>query len=280
MTDMDKNIPSMFVCPVCGEPLSEGEHTFSCPRGHSFDRARAGYVNLLRTQSGGKRHGDDKRMIRARTEFLETGLYRPLLDCIAGLAGKYAGTHVRLLDAGCGEGWYTEGLLRSLTEQGRSVEACGVDISRDALTAAGKRSRALHLAVASVGRLPVQNNWTNELINVFAPMEPKEFARVLAPDGVWIRAVPLEEHLFGLKALIYDTPYRNRVEPVEIEGWHCVEQAEVRYTLSIGDPSVIQSLFWMTPYAYKTSARDQEKLSALAHLETEAAFGVRVYRKS
>lgn len=276
---MEKKFVSAFLCPVCGENLYKTEHTFCCSNGHSFDRARAGYVNLLRTQSSGKRHGDDRRMIRARTEFLETGLYNPLLQQIAVLSEKYASKQsIHLLDAGCGEGWYTEGLRQTLSNAGHTVEAYGIDISRDALSAAGKRSSEIRFAVASVSHVPVGNNWCDEIINVFAPMNPDEFARILSPSGVWIRAVPLEEHLFGFKAAIYEKPYLNKVESEEIPGWSCIDRTEVRYPLSINNPHVIQSLFWMTPYAYKTGVQDQQKLESLHSLETEVAFGIRVYR--
>ena len=34
----------MLICPVCAAPLTREEHAFRCPNGHSFDRARQGYV--------------------------------------------------------------------------------------------------------------------------------------------------------------------------------------------------------------------------------------------
>ena len=45
-----------------------------CPMGHSFDVAKSGYVNLLLSQqTGQKHHGDDKRMVKARSTFLGKG---------------------------------------------------------------------------------------------------------------------------------------------------------------------------------------------------------------
>ena len=66
----------MFRCPVCREPLQRQEKQYRCKSGHSFDIARSGYVNLL-LDNGRGRHGDDKKMVAARSAFLEKGFYRP-----------------------------------------------------------------------------------------------------------------------------------------------------------------------------------------------------------
>ena len=38
---------SLFRCPLCAAPLEAGDRALRCPKGHSFDRAREGYVHLL-----------------------------------------------------------------------------------------------------------------------------------------------------------------------------------------------------------------------------------------
>ena len=38
---------SVWICPVCGEILTESEKMLNCPKNHCFDKARSGYVNLL-----------------------------------------------------------------------------------------------------------------------------------------------------------------------------------------------------------------------------------------
>lgn len=73
-----------FTCPVCGGTLSRNGGSFACPKGHSFDRAKSGYVNLL--LPGGKHAklpGDNRMMVNARREFLEKGFYRPMADELA-----------------------------------------------------------------------------------------------------------------------------------------------------------------------------------------------------
>ena len=65
-----------FICPVCKNELSEEEKLYRCENGHCFDKSKFGYVNLLQSQkSSAKRHGDDRLMVRARRDFLDSGYY-------------------------------------------------------------------------------------------------------------------------------------------------------------------------------------------------------------
>lgn len=68
-----------LICPLCGEALEKREKQLVCPRGHSFDIARQGYVNLLTVQ---QKHsldpGDTREQVLSRRAFLDTGLYRPI----------------------------------------------------------------------------------------------------------------------------------------------------------------------------------------------------------
>lgn len=181
-----------LTCPVCGGVLHREERSLRCGAGHCYDIARQGYVNLLRSnQSKSKRHGDDKRMVAARTAFLDAGYYAPLRDAVAAAAAEFTAGDADVLDAGCGEGYYTAQVLHTLQQQGRTPSVCGVDISRDALICAHRRAPELTLAVASIAHLPVADASCDLLLNVFAPHDAGEFARVLRPRGVLLRVIPL-----------------------------------------------------------------------------------------
>lgn len=269
-----------LACPVCGRILRREDKTMRCADGHCYDLARQGYVNLLRsTQSKSKRHGDDKRMVRARTAFLNLGYYAILRDAVAEAACRCTQGGVDVLDVGCGEGYYTAAVLHALTQRGREVSVCGVDISRDALIEAHRREPKLQLAVASVNHLPVANASCDLLLNLFAPQDAAEFARVLRPDGTLLRAIPLERHLWELKQAVYDVPYENQVADPTLPDFTLARQQTLRTRIRLTTPEAVQNLFRMTPYYYKTSARDQEKLRNLDHLETEIGFGLLEYRK-
>lgn len=111
-----------LTCPVCGGALHREERSLRCGAGHCYDIARQGYVNLLRTnRSKDKRHGDDKRMVDARTAFLDAGYYAPLRDAIAAAATEYTSGDAGVLDAGCGEGYYTARVLHTLQARGKPL---------------------------------------------------------------------------------------------------------------------------------------------------------------
>ena len=269
---------SVFLCPHCRQPLTETEQGLVCPAGHAFDRARSGYVNLLPPRGGGH-HGDDRLMVRARRDFLDGGYYAPLADALSETVLRYAQPGVRLFDAGCGEGYYTSRIREALEAADRRPRAFGADISKDALAAAGKRDRALELAVASVYDLPLPDRCCDILLSVFSPLCLPEFRRILDEGGIWVQAYPLEEHLWELKAAVYDEPYRNHPAPDAQEGFELLSRQELRYTMELPDPVTVRNLFMMTPYYYKTSRQDQEKLDRLTSLKTQAAFAVCAYRR-
>lgn len=267
-----------FCCPVCKEELNLDGRTYKCINNHCFDCAKQGYVNLLQSnKSKSKRHGDDKLMIEARTRFLNTNFYKPLCDLMCELLKKYVPQNASVLDAGCGDCYYTEKIEKALADRNASV--VGVDISKSALIAAAKRSKRINLAVASVFSLPVGDLSCDAVLNVFSPFAPEEYARVLKSGGVLLRVIPLENHLFSLKKAVYDNPLKNPEESTEIDGFTLAESQELKYSIELKSNEQIESLFKMTPYYYKTSRTDQQKVEKLSTLQTEIEFCVLVYKK-
>src|ERR1700678_4422804 len=97
----------MLVCPVrdCRLPLVRNGSRLFCERGHSFDVARSGYINLLQPQDRrSNQPGDTSAAVVARRGLHERGVTGPLLDGIAEILSASPGDVV--LDAGCGDGFY------------------------------------------------------------------------------------------------------------------------------------------------------------------------------
>jgi len=268
-----------LICPVCALPLALTEKTYRCERGHCFDCAKSGYVNLLPPAPGGKRHGDDKLMVKARTDFLDKGHYDPLADAVAQLVCDCEGPHLHIVDAGCGEGKYTADVLNCLHEHGKTTDVVGIDISKEALICAARRSKELKLCVASTAHMPLADECADVVLNIFSPLMTEEFARVLKPDGRLICVVPLEKHLWELKQLIYDTPYENPAPAEELSGFDLLMRKDLRYEIELNSNEEIINLFKMTPYYYKTGADDQKKAESAQYLKTTVEFGSFVYRK-
>ena len=267
-------------CPVCGGILQQMEKTYVCSAGHSFDRAKSGYVNLLIARQSAAQHGDDKEMVRARRAFLEGGFYEPLQRALCRTATEHAPERrVDLLDAGCGECYYTAAVERALLESGREVSALGYDISKDALRFVEKRGRALRLAVASAYHMPVEDDSCDIVLNVFAPFAGEEYLRVLRRGGVVLHVSPGERHLWELKQAVYETPYLNDAQPPEQAGLELAEEEKLNYRISLADHQQIADLFSMTPYVHKTGSDDMARLDGLDSLDVTVQFVLRTYRK-
>lgn len=270
---------SVLICPVCGDKLEKTEHSYICGKRHSFDIARSGYVNLLLSKHMGKTvHGDNKLMVNARREFLEKGFYSPLKDALCEKVLEYFGGGV-LLDAGCGEGYYATAIFDKLNEANIVGHYFGIDISKVAVEAAAKRKNGIVFAAASVFHLPVADSVCDMLVTMFAPYCGGEYLRVLKKGGIMIMAIPSEEHLWELKQAVYDTPYKNRVKPYELEGFELADKVRITYDMQLDSNEDIMSLFSMTPYFYRTGKEQQERLTKICSICTKADFELLIYRK-
>ena len=170
---------SLFLCPVCGESLNISERKYACVNRHNFDMAKSGYVNLmLSNQMNAKNPGDNKLMVKARNDFLGKGYYVGLLSAIVKAVMEISGD-IKLIDAGCGEGYYTNGIYNALKSNGKNIQAAGVDISKYALNSAAKRNKEIEFAVGSIFHLPVIDNSCNVLLNIFAPFCLSEFLSLI-----------------------------------------------------------------------------------------------------
>ena len=271
---------SLFRCPLCAAPLERTEGAFRCPAGHSFDVAREGYVHLLPpSQKHSALPGDDRDMVLARREFLSKEYYRQLLNTICYQVLSISSDAPAILDAGCGEGYYTAGVYRALRAAGRRPRMAGTDISKFALRAAARREREVEFAVASSYRLPLEAESLDVLLNCFSPLALEEFQRVLRPGGWFFYVVPGPEHLWEMKEILYDNPYPNEEKETPYPGFTYREIVPVEGVISLKDRADIGNLFRMTPYFWRTPKAGSERLAALETLEIRISFRVHVFQK-
>lgn len=273
-----ESIKSLFCCPVCGGSLCREEGRYVCENRHSFDLAREGYVNLLpANRRHSKAPGDDKDMTAARTRFLDGGWYSPLRETLTALAEAALPPGGSLLDAGCGEGWYTAALAEMV--QNKGGRTAGVDLSKPAVKKAARRCPGAEIAVASVYRLPVEDGSVDVLTDCFSPLAESEFARALRPGGAFLYVVPGPRHLWELKELLYDHPYENEEKEESYPGFalESVTPADGVFTLT--ERGDIMALFGMTPYAWKTPRDGVERLERVEKLTVTAQFRIHTLRR-
>ena len=191
------DVIDMLRCPHCGGDLELGEGTVRCAEGHSFDVARQGYLNLL---PGDARTGtaDTAAMVRARADFLAGGHYTPIAEAVAG-AAVAASPAGNAIDLGAGTGYYLAAVLERLP----SARGLALDVSKHALRVAARA----HPRIGAVGcdawaGLPVRDAAAALVVNVFAPRDPAELARVLAPGGSLVVVTPNRAHLSELVSAV------------------------------------------------------------------------------
>ena len=270
---------SLLLCPVCGAPLEEKQRQYLCPNGHNYDRAREGYVHLLpANRMHSKNPGDDKQMAAARNRFLSEGFYAPLRAALTMLAMWHVPEGGAVLDAGCGEGYYTQGVYEALKQVGKAPSLVGVDLSKPSLKMAARRCPEGEFAVASVYHLPVASESVDFLLDCFAPLALEEFRRVLKKGGVFCYVVPAPDHLWELKQVLYDKPYRNPEEAVPYEGFTYLDIVPAESEMEVPGERLMD-LFTMTPYYWKTPREGVERLEALESLAVKASFRIHLFRK-
>jgi 23S rRNA (guanine745-N1)-methyltransferase len=222
--------------------------------------------------------GDDKDMAAARTRFLDGGWYAPLMDRLCTLAASYVGDGGAVLDAGCGEGYYTSGIFNVLKSKLDWFSLAGVDLSKAALKKAARRCPGAEFAVASVYHLPVADNSIDLMADCFAPLALDEYRRALRPGGVFLYVVPAPKHLMEMKTVLYDQPYENPDEATGYGGFAYLDIVPVETAMELPHDALMD-LFHMTPYTWKTPREGVERLDGLERLTVTASFRIHVFRK-
>lgn len=273
----------MFICPVCRKKLKRKDSSYFCKNNHCFDISSKGYVNLLTTKGHNpKTAGDNPLMVKARSDFLSKHYYLPLAEKTAEVTKNLVKGIAKpiIIDSGCGEGYYTS----IYAEYIQNADFYGIDISKSAIAhcVAISNEKCItntEFAVASSFELPFRELTADIVISIFAPVSNDEYARVLKKGGYLVIVSPAPMHLFGLKQVLYDTPYKNKPNSYGLKKFTLVSQNAVSYEIELQSSEDIMNLFSMTPYYYKTSKSSVKKLQALSKLKTQCDFYIDVYRK-
>ena len=257
-------------CPVCGQTFSEHGRSLRCEAGHCFDLAKEGYVNLLTGSKPADAMGDNKQAARYRRDFLNKGYYAPLRDA---LTARFAGRTGTLLDLCCGEGYYTAALGKL-----PGLRVWGFDLAREMVRLAAKRGGATYF-VANLASIPLADGSMDYAVHLFAPFHEGEFSRILKPGGRLWTVVPGERHLYGLKELLYATPYPNDEALPQTSQLRLVSRQKVSARVTLEGARDVQEVFHMTPYYFHAGERDRAKLDGVERLETDIEFVIGEYEK-
>ncbi|MDF9823926.1 23S rRNA (guanine745-N1)-methyltransferase [Breznakia sp. PF5-3] len=261
-----KTYSNILICPVCNHKLNKRDHQYICENKHSFDVSKEGYTNLLLKSS--KHSGDCKSMVEARRAFLECNHYKPLQDALIELLKEKQPQII--VDAGCGEGYYTNTIAEHLNS-----ELYAFDMSKNALRYAAKRTNIVHYFLASIFQLPIHDHSVDVILNIFAPSATNEFKRILKKEGILIKVDPGSDHLWELKDLLYEKAYKN--EEKQLNEFTVLDTKEIKYTLSLTNKELL-NLYEMTPYSFKTAKSAKENLIMVNNFDVTIHFILYTYQ--
>lgn len=262
-----------YQCPLCAQPLRREEKRYVCPQGHSFDIARQGYVNLLTVQ---QKHsldpGDTRQQVLSRRAFLESGFYAPISEALNQAALDY-NAQGEILDVGCGEGYYSARLAAAL-----GAPLTGLDISKEAVRCAAGQYKAYAWLCATAAHIPVPDGSVGTLSSLFALTLPGEFRRVLRKNGLFLQVLAAEDHLLGLKSIVYDVlTHKLKDTAPALPGFALLESRQIRFDFT-AEGEQIQRLFAMTPHLFRIGKAGAQRLAEATVLRDTASCVLNVYR--
>ena len=268
-------------CPNCHDPLAlttPPRGPLRCPRGHSFDQARQGYVQL--TAAPLVHAGDNADMIAARSAFLGAGHYAAITAALRAAAvaadvrradvsgalvpGALPGALV--LDVGAGTGHHLAGVLDGRPD----AYGLATDVSKPAVRAAARAHPRIDAVLCDAWQqLPLNDRSVDVALNVFAPRPGAEFARVLRPDGVLLVVTPMPAHLTELieplRLLHVDPAKSERVATALEEAFERSATQPVEAVMTLR-PEDVTTLVAMGPSAWHTEP--DERAARIAALPT------------
>mgnify|MGYP000400871637 FL=1 len=270
---MLSHIVDILADPNDGTALS-GADDFSrlvSESGHSFDVAKQGYVTLA-AGAGLKHKGDDMDMVNARETYLAMGHFAPFVEAVTGAvqgaldsASLAESTPASLLEVGAGTGYYLAHTLDSIAE----ARGVGLDISPHAAKHLAKCHPRVGAVVADVWeRLPIRDESIDAISVVFAPRNPAEFQRVLAPGGQVIVLTPDAGHLDELREPlgilgVEDGKVERMYEQAEGYLEQAADPVDISFPIELDKASVAAQV-GMSPSARHISAGElAERMAAL-----------------
>ena len=208
----------------------------------------------------------------SRRAFLESGFYAPISEALNQAALDY-NAQGEILDVGCGEGYYSARLAAAL-----GAPLTGLDISKEAVRCAAGQYKAYAWLCATAAHIPVPDGCVGTLSSLFALTLPGEFRRVLRKNGLFLQVLAAEDHLLGLKSIVYDVlTHKQKDTAPALPGFALLESRQIRFDFT-AEGEQIQRLFAMTPHLFRIGKAGAQRLAEATVLRDTASCVLNVYR--
>ncbi|APX71845.1 methyltransferase domain-containing protein [Companilactobacillus allii] len=241
------NSQGFFKCPNCGEKLSLNNTSLVCANNHNFDISKYGYVNFLLNMKQQKNY--DKDNFENRGLILKDGLYDHILNNLTNIISNLP--IETILDTGCGEGYYSREIHKSLDKQ-----MLAFDISKDSIQQAAKNDQgnSVKWFVGDLAQLPIQDSSVDCILDIFSPANYSEFHRILKDKGYLIKVIPGENHVIELRKqasefLRSDSYSNQRVREYFEEHFDVVDEINATKTYDVSK-EVRDAFIQMTPLLF------------------------------
>lgn len=231
----------IYLCPKCSEKAQIEGISLICINNHRYDFSKKGYIHLINNYKPTKYN---EELFEARSIVFNNGFYGNVLDVLGGLIEKYA--RDRVLDIGCGEGYY----IRGLKERFADKYFYGLDNSKDAIELAVKDDKKNPYMIANLSNLPFEDDSISCILNILTPANYTEFFRVLGEGGYLIKVIPNADYLKEIRAITDAKEYNNNdtIKLIE-ENCYVVERVNVKNTYVLDD-FLAENFLKMTPLTF------------------------------
>lgn len=246
-------------------------------------------MNLLVAGHGTSAPGDTKEMVRARRRFLDTGVFRPLSDSLnhtaleivsASSAGSEQERALTILDVGCGEGYYVGHLGNYLEPKIEDRPLClyGMDASKEAARLGARRHAHVQFFVANVrNRLLLPDASVQLILNIFAPRDSGEFARVLTAGGAALVIIPNPDHLASLRSTLplldLEPDKRAHLLAHFAGGFILLQERSLTFEVELEAPA-LRDLISMTPSYWHMGEEEWNAVEAMGSRQIRASFSI------
>ena len=262
----------------CHLPLIRRDAVLVCAAGHSYDIARAGYVNLLQPQDRrSPAAGDGKLSVAARASLLDAGVGCSLLEAVVSKVLSLAtGDDPVIVDLGSGSGDTLAAVAAA-----RPVQGVGIDLSTAATEFAARRFPDLTWVVANADRrLPVLDGSVQVVLSIHGRRNPGECARVLSPGGFLLIAVPAADDLIELREVVLGAGLRRERSDALLSGhdsWFVLKERSTTRDRIMLDRAGLLSLLQVT---YRGARRaSAARIEAVDALEVTLASEIFVFAR-